>query len=74
MTQVIVYNRKHQRQMKGLVHRDLKPENIMFVNGIPKLIDFGYSRLMDNTDEFTICTGSPVILALIRRFICRQTT
>ncbi len=33
----------HQR---GIVHRDLKPENVvMSENGVPKIIDFGMSRI-----------------------------
>ena len=33
---------------KGVVHRDLKPENILIAGGgIPKLIDFGISRISD---------------------------
>ena len=27
----------------GIIHRDIKPENILFVDGIPKLCDFGLS-------------------------------
>ena len=30
---------------RGILHRDIKPENIIFVNGIPKLTDFGLARL-----------------------------
>lgn len=27
------------------IHRDLKPENILFKDGIPKIADFGLSRI-----------------------------
>ena len=30
---------------RGILHRDIKPENIIFVNGIPKLTDFGLAKL-----------------------------
>lgn len=43
----------------GLVHRDLKPDNIIFHNGIPKLIDFGFSKPI-GTETITLFTGSPV--------------
>jgi serine/threonine protein kinase len=29
-----------------LVHRDIKPDNILFVNGIPKISDFGLSKVV----------------------------
>jgi len=34
-----------------IVHRDLKPENIMFKNGIAKIIDFGFSKIISKSDE-----------------------
>ena len=27
----------------GIIHRDIKPANILFVDGVPKLFDFGFS-------------------------------
>jgi formylglycine-generating enzyme required for sulfatase activity len=34
---------------KRIVHRDLKPANILLQNGIPKLADFGLSRVLKTT-------------------------
>jgi serine/threonine-protein kinase len=34
---------------KNIVHRDLKPQNIIISNGIPKIIDLGIARLLDET-------------------------
>ena len=31
---------------KKIVHRDIKPENIMMTNGIPKIGDFGVSKVV----------------------------
>ncbi len=41
---------------RGIVHRDIKPENIFFaeIDGhgvVPKLIDFGVSKLLDDKSE-----------------------
>ncbi|CAK82751.1 unnamed protein product (macronuclear) [Paramecium tetraurelia] len=36
---------------KQIVHRDLKPENILFSNGIAKIGDFGFSKLLDELDQ-----------------------
>ncbi|MDP3276148.1 MAG: serine/threonine-protein kinase [Deltaproteobacteria bacterium] len=42
---------------KGVVHRDLKPDNIFLHSEggqiIPKVIDFGISKILDNTDART---------------------
>ena len=33
------------------VHRDLKPENILFHQGVAKIADFGFSRILDDMDK-----------------------
>ena len=30
-----------------MVHRDLKPANIVFHEGVAKLADFGFSKIID---------------------------
>jgi len=35
----------------NVVHRDIKPENIMLKNGVPKLIDFGFARIISGPKE-----------------------
>jgi serine/threonine protein kinase len=32
-----------------LIHRDIKPDNILFVNGIPKIADFGLSKIVGDS-------------------------
>lgn len=36
---------------KGIIHRDLKPANIFLKNGIPKIADFGFSKMMNAPKE-----------------------
>lgn len=35
----------------GIIHHDIKPENILFVNGEPKLSDFGYAQIIEESIE-----------------------
>ena len=45
---------------QGVQHRDIKPDNLMVLNGIIKLIDFGWSRFVsDDQDEPPTCLGYP---------------
>ncbi len=46
----------HQR---GLTHRDIKPQNIIFVNGRPKLADFGLVKRVRLPEEIKTIVGTP---------------
>lgn len=44
----------------NIVHRDLKPANILLHNGIAKVGDFGFSKLIDDHDQMlTSLVGTP---------------
>lgn len=45
-----------------IIHRDIKPENILFVGGVLKLADFGWSNMKVNAARNTYC-GTPDYLA-----------
>ena len=52
---------------KNIVHRDLKTDNIMLHNGIIKIIDLGFSKMLDEeglteTPLGTITTMAPEII------------
>jgi serine/threonine protein kinase len=38
----------------GLVHRDLKPENILIKSGLPKITDWGLSKLLDDIRSLSL--------------------
>ena len=48
-----------------IVHRDLKPENIMISKGMCKLTDFGFSKYVEDFEnyEMSTCVGTPVYMA-----------
>lgn len=37
--------------IQGIIHRDLKPANIFLRNGIPKIADFGFSKMINAPKE-----------------------
>ncbi|CAD8129835.1 unnamed protein product [Paramecium sonneborni] len=50
---------------QNIMHRDLKPENILFSNGIAKIADFGFSKLLDDLNYSANHTklGTPLYAA-----------
>lgn len=36
-----------------IIHRDLKSENILIHNGVFKIADFGFSKMLDSESTFT---------------------
>merc|ERR1712224_151278 len=48
---------------KNVLHRDLKLQNILIHQGKVKLADFGFSRLLDETEFAKTILGSPLNMA-----------
>lgn len=47
-----------------IMHRDLKPSNILFNDGIVKIADFGFCKLLENNNEMAkTMVGSPLYMA-----------
>ena len=42
---------------RSIAHRDLKPQNIMLVDGVPKVADWGLSKVMTESKTTTVAGG-----------------
>jgi serine/threonine protein kinase len=46
------------------MHRDLKPDNILLHNGIIKLADFGFCKILNSPEDLAqTMLGSPIYMA-----------
>lgn len=48
---------------KRIIHRDIKPANILLQNKIPRLADFGISRILQTEHSITSIAGTPAYMA-----------
>ena len=48
---------------KGIIHRDMKPQNILIREGIPKISDWGLSKVTAQSKTSTMAAFSPVYAA-----------
>lgn len=63
MMSCILLGLEHLHQ-QNVVHRDLKPDNILIQCGIPRLADFGLSRVLNNTlSTAGSWAGTPLYMA-----------
>lgn len=58
-----IINGFKEQVRKRVIHRDLKPSNIFLKNGVPKIADYGFSKMMDEPKEkFYYNVGTPLYM------------
>jgi serine/threonine protein kinase len=48
---------------KGIIHRDIKPANVLLQSGVPRLADFGLSRMLHTENPTGQSAGTPAFMA-----------
>jgi eukaryotic-like serine/threonine-protein kinase len=48
---------------QSIIHRDLKPANILLQRSVPRLADFGVSRVLKTTSNKSLASGTPAYMA-----------
>jgi serine/threonine protein kinase len=46
-----------------IIHRDIKPANVLLQSGVPRLVDFGVSRMLHTDDPTGLPAGTPAFMA-----------
>lgn len=62
MTLGILAGLEHLHSRK-IIHRDLKPANLLLQGQVPRLADFGISRILKSTSQTNSVAGTPVYMA-----------
>lgn len=48
---------------KNIVHRDLKTDNIMSHNGVYKIVDLGFAKMIPNEEIYGTVLGTIITMA-----------
>ncbi|CAD8070160.1 unnamed protein product [Paramecium sonneborni] len=48
---------------KGIIHRDIKPSNILLSDGIPKIADYGFSKIMGVQEKVYYNVGTTLYMS-----------
>lgn len=49
----------HSLKPQPIIHRDLKPDNVLLQDGVPRLTDFGISRVLKSSRQTHSSSGTP---------------
>ncbi|CAD8145592.1 unnamed protein product [Paramecium octaurelia] len=52
-----------EQTRKGIIHRDIKPSNILLSNGIPKIADYGFSKMMGVQEKVYYNVGTTLYMS-----------